>query len=87
MTQRPSIYRTAKGREIDMGKLIQKNELTPAVGNMQVNARGDKLTPSAGIKGQINVRPVPTPSPTPAPTPAPVSGKKDISNQDSEGLE
>ena len=36
------IYRTAKGREIDMGKLISQNELVPAVGNMQVNARGDK---------------------------------------------
>jgi hypothetical protein len=84
------IYRTAKGREIDMGKLISQNELVPAVGNMQVNARGDKLTPSAKIPGQINVsRPVPTPAPTPAPTqaPLPVTGKKDITNQDPEGLE
>jgi hypothetical protein len=80
------IYRTAKGREIDMGKLISQNELVPAVGNMQVNARGDKLAPSANIRGQINVsRPVPTPAPTLAPIP--VTGKKDISNQDPEGLE
>lgn len=32
-----------KGKEIDMEKLSLRNELTPAVGNARVNARGDEL--------------------------------------------
>jgi hypothetical protein len=37
------VYRTAQGRMIDMGKLAVRNEKTRAVGNMNVNARGDIL--------------------------------------------
>jgi formylmethanofuran dehydrogenase subunit E len=37
------VYRTAQGRMVDMGKLAVKNEKTRAVGNMNVNARGDIL--------------------------------------------
>jgi hypothetical protein len=36
-----SVYRTAQGKMIDMGKLVLQNENTRAVGNMNVNARGD----------------------------------------------
>lgn len=36
-------YRTAMGKTVDMGILVGKNELTRAVGNMGVNARGDKI--------------------------------------------
>jgi len=36
-------YRSMRGKEVDMEKLNLKNELTPAVGNMKVNARGDEL--------------------------------------------
>jgi hypothetical protein len=36
-------YRTMQGKEVDMGKLMRQNELTPAIGNMHVNARGDEL--------------------------------------------
>lgn len=32
-----------QGKEIDMEKMTMRNELTPAVGNMKVNARGDEL--------------------------------------------
>lgn len=32
-----------QGKEIDMGKLVNQNEMTVAVGNMRVNARGDRL--------------------------------------------
>jgi len=39
-------YRTAMGREIDLGALILQNENTRAVGNMNVNARGDQLDSS-----------------------------------------
>ncbi len=36
-------YRTMQGKTIDMEKLMRQNELTPAVGNQNVNARGDLL--------------------------------------------
>ena len=36
-------HRTMRGIKIDMDQLRQKNELTPAVGNMKVNARGDEI--------------------------------------------
>ena len=38
-----SIYRTAQGKQIDMGKLALQNENVRAVGNMKVNARGDAV--------------------------------------------
>lgn len=43
------VYRTMQGQIIDMDKLMQKNELTPAVGNAKMNARGDKLGPGGKI--------------------------------------
>jgi len=36
-------YTSVRGKEIDMEKLSLKNETTPAVGNLKVNARGDEL--------------------------------------------
>ena len=36
-------YKTAQGRVIDIGKLILQNEHVRAVGNMNVNARGDVI--------------------------------------------
>jgi hypothetical protein len=42
-------YKTMQGKEIDMEKLALRNELTPAVGNAKVNARGDEL----GQGGQV----------------------------------
>jgi hypothetical protein len=42
-------HRTAQGKQIDMDMLRKKNELTPAVGNAKVNARGDEL----GAGGKI----------------------------------
>lgn len=42
-------YRTMQGTVIDMDLLRQKNELTPAVGNVRVNARGDQLGPGGKI--------------------------------------
>lgn len=38
-----AIYRTAQGRRLDMAQLAAKNEKTRAVGNMNVNARGDTI--------------------------------------------
>lgn len=42
-------YTSVRGKEIDMEKLSLKNETTPAVGNLRVNARGDEL----GLGGKI----------------------------------
>lgn len=41
MTQK--IYKSAMGKTVDLGALILENENTRAVGNMNVNARGDVL--------------------------------------------
>lgn len=50
MKEQPKmIYRTMQGKEIDMGKLIQRNENSVAVGNMKVNARGDQLGPGGKV--------------------------------------
>jgi len=37
------IYKTAKGKTLNMAALIAKNEGVRAVGNMNVNARGDEI--------------------------------------------
>ena len=37
------LYRSANGKTVDMGKLLLQNEHVMAVGNMNVNARGDQL--------------------------------------------
>lgn len=42
-------YRSMQGKSIDMDLLRQRNELTPAVGNVRVNARGDELGPGGKI--------------------------------------
>ena len=43
------VYKTMQGKSLDMDLLRQKNELTPAVGNARVNARGDELGPGGKI--------------------------------------
>lgn len=42
-------YRSMRGKPVDMELLMKKNELTPAVGNAKVNARGDQLGPGGQI--------------------------------------
>lgn len=42
-------YRSMRGIPVDMELLRKKNELTPAVGNARVNARGDELGPGGKI--------------------------------------
>ena len=42
-------YRSANGKQVDLDLLISRNELTPAVGNARVNARGDELGPGGKI--------------------------------------
>ena len=40
---RKKMYRTMQGRMVDIDKLRAQNETVPAVGNMNVNARGDVI--------------------------------------------
>ena len=47
--QQRKTYRSMQGREVDIEKLRNQNELTPAVGNARVNARGDELGPGGKI--------------------------------------
>ena len=37
------VYKSARGKQVDMGALRLKNEKERAVGNMKVNARGDSV--------------------------------------------
>ena len=43
------VYKTMQGKQVDMDLLRKRNELTPAVGNARVNARGDELGPGGKI--------------------------------------
>jgi len=43
------VYKTMQGKTVDMDLLRKRNEMTPAVGNARVNARGDEL----GTGGKI----------------------------------
>jgi hypothetical protein len=47
--QQRSAHRSMQGKEVDMHKLIMQNEMTVAVGNAKMNARGDEL----GAGGQV----------------------------------
>ena len=47
MTKR--VYRTAQGKLVDLGALEVQNQHVRAVGNMNVNARGDKLDADGNV--------------------------------------
>ena len=52
MVARPTrkrMYRTMQGRMVDIEKLRAANESVRAIGNMNVNARGDILGPSGQV--------------------------------------
>jgi len=50
MKEQPKqVYRSMQGKEVDMHKLVMQNEMTVAVGNVKVNARGDELGPGGKI--------------------------------------
>lgn len=51
-----SKYRTAQGRVVDMSALSTRNEKTRAVGNMNVNARGDTLDSNNRVVTDNNKR-------------------------------
>ena len=47
--QQRQVYRSMQGKEVDMHKIVMQNEMTVAVGNVKVNARGDELGPGGKI--------------------------------------
>jgi hypothetical protein len=49
-----NLHRTAKGKLIDMNKLMNQHELEVAVSNVKINARGDELGPGGNIIRNIN---------------------------------
>jgi len=48
------VYKSAMGKAVDLGSLILQNESVRAVGNMNVNARGDLLDGSNRVIDQKN---------------------------------
>jgi hypothetical protein len=77
--QQRQVYRSMQGKEVDMGKLVMQNEMTMAVGNVKVNARGDELGPGGKIikKREDTLREV---------APKTVA-QKNVSDMDPEGKE
>jgi hypothetical protein len=49
MAKTKKMYRSMRGKPVDIELLAKKNELVPAVGNARVNARGDRLGPGGVI--------------------------------------
>ena len=49
MKQQKTVYRSMQGKEVDMYKLQSQNEITVAVSNVKINARGDELGPGGKI--------------------------------------
>ena len=43
------VYRTAQGKLVDLGALEAQNQHVRAVGNMSVNARGDKIDANGNV--------------------------------------
>ena len=48
-TAMANIYKTANGQVVNMDNLRLVNEREPAIGNMNVNARGDEIAPDGSI--------------------------------------
>ena len=75
------IYRTAQGRIVDFGALQAQNEQVRAVGNMQVNARGDKLDADGNVIStraqQVNRSLDRTTNAVPGPIPTSTQAQKD----------
>ena len=48
-TKGAKVYKTMQGKQVDMDLLRKRNEMTPAVGNAKINARGDELGPGGQV--------------------------------------
>jgi len=69
------IYKTAQGQSVDLGAILLKNEHVRAVGNMNVNARGDLLDGSNRVIDQRNQQVARQLESTTQPAPTAVSTK------------
>ena len=80
--QQRSVHRSMQGKEVDMNKLIMQNEMTVAVGNAKVNARGDELGPGGKIirKREEVLQPVANGA-----LPAQSINRKNVVNEDPSG--
>jgi hypothetical protein len=87
--QQRQVYRSMQGKEVDMNKLVMQNEMTVAVGNVKVNARGDELGPGGKIiKKREDVLREVAPQPQPQQTPqAKTVNQKNVADMDPEGDE
>ena len=76
------VYRTAQGRIVDFGALEVQNEHVRAVGNMNVNARGDKLDADGNVistrSQQVNRNLDRTTNTAPGPIPTSIRAQKEI---------
>ena len=85
--QQRQVYRSMQGKEVDMNKLVMQNEMTVAVGNVKVNARGDELGPGGKIiKKREDVLREVTPQPQQTPQ-AKTVNQKNVADMDPEGDE
>ena len=76
------VYRTAQGRIVDFGALEVQNEHVRAVGNMNVNARGDKLDANGNVistrSQQVNRNLDRTTNTAPGPIPTSNRAQKEV---------
>ena len=81
--QQRATYRSMQGKEVDMQKLVMQNEMTVAVGNVKVNARGDELGPGGKIirKREELLRE------SPIKVPEQLNVRKNVDDMDPEGNE
>lgn len=86
--QQRAVYRTMQGKEVDMTKLVMQNEMTVAVGNVKVNARGDELGPGGKIIRKVeDIMQAPAGNTVADKQIVRPSSKKDVSAMDPEGNE
>ena len=78
-----------QGKEVDMQKLVMQNEMTIAVGNVKVNARGDELGPGGKIikKREDVLRAAENATPDQVNTRPQVTQTKNVGDMDPEGNE
>jgi len=99
--QSRQVYKTAiNGKEVDMHKLVMQNEMTVAVGNVRVNARGDELGPNgqvirrreevsvtSNVPDQRSTRPAPVVEEKVEVKSTPAKTRKNVEDMDPEGNE
>jgi len=87
--QQRTVYRSMQGKEVDMHKLAMQNEMTVAVGNARVNARGDELGPGGKIvkKREDVLKEYYQDHPQTVPEETPTRRTKNIENMDPKGNE